>query len=494
MKVTSMSTAPYSVFNCNNKLLSFSDTDFVAAQKAFSEEELFEHYLIKDAGSDSELAAIDINGKLHTFFGPANGAVVCVKTPSSSNETLDKLIALWESAGYSAPATVDVTDIASQDTAVEISKSFLTQLGSELHQVSEDAVKLDKQVALLREDLEDYRRSINELQLESRLRGHFPSLTFEREPGNASISIDTSQFRQLLPYAGNLLSMIAVHVPDFATSHNGALIAKLIAREDNAELANWKVDANDIQGPWVHFSLQKRISTRYRFIDLVLQWEGNYVTTPRLSLADAFGDEDGYLKIFDESQINKMLAMRVWTGSQFDKKKANGCIVFPSEVSKLYSDVLLRKIPESLITQVQGVGNPKVGFKWVNTQQNDIFLHPTLPGPSIAQLPVSLPSPVTGMQTRLSLEHEKSKPVSFRIAAITASSRNVKKYLKKCDATLDDVLFDSGWNSIVGRSEKPLQLNFNKPSSDFVVILQTRSDEKDASYGHAWFRDIKVIM
>ena len=489
-----MSTATYSVFNCNNKLLSFSDTDFAAAQKAFSEEDLFEHYLIKDSGADSDLAAIDINGKLHTFFGPANGAVVCVKTPSSSTETLDKLVTLWENAGYTAPATVNVTDITSKDTAVEISKSFLTQLGSELHQVSEDAVKLDKQVALLREDLEDYRRSIHELKLESRLQGHFPSLTFDREPGNSSITIDASQIKQLLPYAGNLLSAIAVHIPDFATRHDGALVARLIAREDNTELANWKVDANDIQGPWIHFSLQKRISTRYRFIDLVLEWQGNYVTTPRLSLADAFGDEDGFLKIVDVSQTNQMLAMRVWTGAQFDKEKANGCIVFPSEVSRLNNDVLLRKIPESLITQVQGIGNPKVDFKWVNTHQNDIFVHPTLPGPSIAQLPIKLSSPVTGMQTRLSLEHEQSKPVSFRIAAIAASSGKIKQYIKKSDATLDGVLFDSGWNSIIGRSEKPLQLNFNSSSSDFIVVLQTRSDENDASYGHAWFRDIKVIM
>lgn len=489
-----MSNPSYSIFNCNNKLLSFSDNDFVAAQKAFSEDDLFEHYLIKDAGANGDIAAIDINGKLHTLFGPANGAVVCVKTKTSSKQNLDKLVALWENAGYASPATVEVSDFDSQDTAVEISRTFLTQLGAELHQVSEDAVKLDKQVALLREDLEDYRRSILELKLESRLRGNFPSLTFERDPGNSSIAIDSNQCKQLLPYAGNLMSAIAVHVPDFTANHSGTLVARLIAREDESELAEWKVDAWDMHGPWVHFSLLKRISTRYRFIDLVLEWEGSNETSPRLSLANAFGDEDGFLKLSGESQSNQMLAMRVWTGAQFDRHKANECIVFPAEVAKLNDDVLLRKIPENLITQVQGISNPKVDFKWVNTHQNDIFVHPTLPGPSIAQLPVHLPSPATGMHTRLSLEHENSKPVSFRIAAIDASTGNIKKYLKNCDAKPVGVLFDSGWNSIVGRSDKPLQVKFESPSSDFIVILQTRSDKDDTAYGHAWFRDLKVIM
>ena len=489
-----MSNAPYSMFNCNNKLLCFSDGDFVAAQNAFSDKALFEHYLIKNEGANGDITAVDINGKVHTLFGPANGAIVCVKTPSSSTQNLDKLIAVWENAGFAPPATVNVDKLDSDATALEISKTFLTQLGSELHQVSEDAVKLDKQVALLREDLEDYRRSIHELKLESRLQGNFPSLTFDRDPSNSSVSIDSNKLKQLLPYSGNMISAIAVHVPNHAANHNGCLVAKLIAREDDSELTEWKIDATEIRGPWLHFSLQKRISTRYRFVDLVLEWEGFYETSPRLSLADAFGDEDGFLKIAGEQHANQMLALRVWTGSQFDKESANECINFPSEASKHVDQVLLKNIPENLVNKVQGVSEPKVEFKWVNTHKNDIFLHPTAPGPSVAKLPIRMSSPVSGLHARLSLEHEKSKPVSFRIAAIESASGDIQKYLKSGDSRLDGVLHDSGWNSIIGRSEKPLQIDFDRTSNDFVIVLQSRSDENDTSYGHAWFRNLQVIM
>ena len=103
-------------------------------------------------------------------------------------------------------------------------------------------------------------------------------------------------------------------------------------------------------------------------------------------------------------------------------------------------------------------------------------------------------SPVSGLHARLSLEHEKSKPVSFRIAAIESASGDIQKYLKSGESRLDGVLHDSGWNSVIGRSEKPLQIDFDRTSNDFVIVLQTRSDDNDTSYGHAWFRNLQVIM
>ena len=481
-----------SLFDSKTKILFFSENDYELISNILPVEELISVYFVR-YGEDNQLQAKDKNSKIHTFNAPANGAVVLVSNGGANDELLESVISLWERASIEKPNIINIENADELALCKKIYSSLINDLHAELLNTTKQAVDLDKQIAALREELENLRLEREGTKFARGLAGERPTLSFERLPNNIYWDLGNNPYgTQLLPYSGSILSAVAINVQDINTLKSGKLLASLKAREDNRFLEQWEIDDTFvIQNNWLLLKISDRISYKYRYIDLVIEWHGNTKAAPQLGLANAYGDDEAYANIDNYNNQNVMLALKVWSGILFDNNKISQYMNYGSES---FGSHLTVKVPQKTINSIQKAVKRNFDHRWLTTDNNNLLLHPTLEGPSIACMNESWSAPVRGISALLSISNHRSPDIAFSI--ITSKKELSEKVLDELaneKKTLDQVNV-LPWKKVLPGSEAPVEIMFTSPASDFKCYFLTKVDGKTVDNAHSWFKDIKYIL
>jgi len=481
-----------SLFDSKTKILFFSDNDYEKISNLLYSEELISHYFV-EYGQDGLLQAKDINKKIHTFNAPANGAVLLIKSGTTNAEMLKSVLSLWDRAGLDEPNIFNIENIDELELCKNIYALLINDLHRELLVTAEQSVNLDRQIAALREELENLRLESEGTNFSRRLAGEQPTLSYERLPNN--FYWDMGMYpcgKQLLPYSGNILSAIAIYIEDINTLKNGLLTASIIAREDDKILDKWELDESlIIHEQWLLLKIKERIPYRYRYIDLTIEWHGSGMNAPQLGLANAYGDKEAYVDITDFDNQDTMLALKVWSGTLFDNNSISKYMHYDT---KSFVNNYTVKIPQKTINNIQKVVDREFDHRWLTTENNNILLHPTLEGPSIVYLYERWSGPVKGISTLLTISNYLSPAIAFSIII----SR--KELSEKVLGELADGNKKSGevdvlpWKKILPGTDVPIDMMFTTPSKEFLCYFLTRVDGKSVDNAHSWFKDLKYIL
>lgn len=486
-----MSEPTLSPYDVKNKVFCFSEEGAEAVRRESARDGLFDLYRVRSHPEGAGLSATDPTGQEHVLYGPANGAAVLLREPGDTDGTFERTVDLWRSAGLDVPAALSTAELDDADTPRRVTESLVRQLQKELSAVSSNAVRLDRQIAVLREDLEDYRRNVEELQLTRRLAGEFPVLSFERKPTRSSLRTGGETASQLLPYTGNVMSAIAINLSDVRPG-DGLLVLWLTAREDDSTLAEWELDASSLKNGWNAVSIARRIPTKYRFVDLHVRWKGFDGQAPRVHLSDAYGDADGFARTSTAPVQNRMLAMRVWTGNRFDDAVASEYVHDPIDRDRLTAPAHYQNVPEGVLKSVEGLTDKGADRQWLRVSKNGVLVHPTSDGPSIAALNVALSDALTGLALSACVDNEKSRPVSFRVVVLDQESDVFRKYVQDPDLQGHETLYEGDWEEVLPCTELPLVCEFSTSVERAKVLLMTKVADGNDAFAHAWFRNIRV--
>ena len=486
-----MNKSESSLYDSKSKVFCFSEEGLDTVRREIADDGFFDLYRICASGKEDGLQAVDATGREHALHGPANGATVLLRDPGDADEPFDKVMDLWRRSGLDAPAALDTG--ASDRTMISrrVAESLVQQLEKELTQVSSNAIGLDKQIAVLREDLEDYRRNVEELQLVRRLAGEYPVLSFERKPSRSTARVGGDALTQLLPYGGNVMSAVGISLSNLRASE-GALELRLVAREDDSTLASWTLEASALKDGWNCVSIGRRIPTRYRFVDVHVRWKGFEEHAPSVRLSDAYGDSEGFASAAGVPLQNQMLALKVWTGNRFDEEVAANHAHFSSDRDRLTASTHYQSVPEEMLKAVEGLTDPGKDRSWLRAAGNGVMVHPTSEGPSVAALDVSLTAPLTALTLSASVENPKSRPVSFRVVVVDAASDDHLTYARDPDLQGGDALHEGAWEEVLPCTELPLTCELAASVERAKILLMTKVVDGDESFAHAWFRNFQV--
>lgn len=451
-------------------------------------------------GADGGLCATDPSGAGHTLNAPASGAVVIVAQGDHDSPLMHDVAALWTRAEFEPPPIVGLGDGDDGGFAANVCATLMSQLHQELRQTASDAVRLDRQIFALREELEGCRTIISETNIANRLAGDLPVMAFERLPNNTFWDMgEQPEGAQLLPYSGHLIRAVAFAVDTPSALGAGRLNASLVAREDDAVLARWEIE-NANADPWVILAVKDQIHARYRYVDLVLEWEGADGDAPRIGLSQVTGDREAFLRTSDAENEREMLALRVWTGAPLLGEDYARYVVLPSEAERLADPRPAVKVPAHRLAKVRAAVQRRFEWEWLRAENSDLFLHPTLEGPSIAAVDLRWTSAVRGLSTLLSNPNAKAPQIAFGLVAArdVVSAETLEHIVNGEDAEgaedADAVIARQAWTVVPPGTVRPLELAFPEPEDGFKGYFLTKVAGDDVSFAHAWFRNIKYIV
>ena len=132
--------------------------------------------------------------------------------------------------------------------------------------------------------------------------------------------------------------------------------------------------------------------------------------------------------------------------------------------------------------------------RWLSTNDNNILVHPTLEGPSIACIDETWSCPVRGISALLSITNHRSPEISFSIIISDKSlSEKVLLDLANEKKTLDMVSV-LPWKKVMPGTDIPATILFSKPVNTFRYYLLTKVDGKTVDNAHSWFKNVTYII
>ncbi len=442
---------------------------------------------------DGSIVALDQFGTSHSFNAPAGGAVVFV-ADDAGRRLADDAVALWTRAKLPAPRIVDADAHDAAELQNAIFGALMGDLHAELRQTAEDAVRLDRQVAALREQLEHYRLSLSELKTWAHLAGRLPLLAFERLPENSVWSLgEEPSGAQLLPFAGNLIRAVSIQLNNADFLSNGRLTARLRAREDDSVLESWTIErATDDE--WVVLAVKKDIPYRYRYVDLELDWDGDSDEAPAVRLANVIGDEEALLRSGGGTAAHQMLAMRVWTGSGFDAGDYKRFVTYPGETEKFAEGRLSVNVQPDLLARAEAVATRSVASDWLRSESNHLHVQPAASGPSIAAVDLGWTSSVRGVSALLASPDAKAPRIAFSVVASEEELSEAALMEIAGGHRTERALAMLKWTVVEPGTSRPMILEFPKPRSKVRAHFITKVSDDAGGDAQAWFRNLKYIV
>lgn len=479
-----------SLFNSDTKIFLFSEKALKAFKARSDKCDISTVFLVRRA-HDGGLEAVDSDDGRHAFNAPASGATVFVADGKNGRDLMEEASELWTKALLPQPPVVD----AGQDGAMTLVCSHLMEaLQDELKQTAGDAVRLDRQIAALREELENYRMRLVETGARERLAGALPVMSYERLPDNMIWDLgQRPRGAQLLPYAGYLIRAVSFQIENPETLSNGVLIARLVAKEDDSILQQWRIESTE-DYPWVILSMKDAIPYRYRYVDLVIEWEGMPEDAPHIRLALAIGDKEAYLRTGDDQIRREMLAMRVWTGSAFDDEDYARFVIYPEVLEDIAGEHLAVNVPPHRLSKAHKLVKRTFQWEWLRAEANNLLVHPTREGPSIAMAEMRWTSPVRGISTLLTNPNKKAAEIAFSmIASHDKLTEGALEKIAEGDRS-KDIIASFDWVILDPGTARLMELEFPEPQEDFKLYFMTSVPGGDESYAHAWFRNLKYLV
>ena len=448
------------------------------------------------------LEAVDETGEAHSFNAPAAGAVAFVGGGKGGGPLVKEALALWEQAGLPPPPVAAAGAARPADAAgvANILSLLMGQLNEELEHTAADAVMLDRQIAALREELEDCRMRFSATVARDAMLNTLPMLSFQRLPSGVFWDMGGApEGTQLLPYAGNMVRAVSFWMDNPEALDNGTLTAAIVAREDGAVLQEWEVGESGEVGEageasWVTLAVTQDIPYRYRYVDFVLQWRGDAATAPRIALSHAIGDEEGFVRFGGEPSAYEMLALRVWSGEAFDPQRHGRFVIFAQERERLGDAPLSVRLPAASLEKAEKVVERNFEWEWLKVEANHLFLHPTTEGPSIARVDVTWTTPARGITAVFTNFHARAPLIAFALIAADGELRERQLVQAAKGKQVEGVLAAQEWSTLQPQVAQPVRLAFAQPRDAFHLYFLTRVPGRNVSHAHAWFRDLRLLV
>lgn len=423
-----------------------------------------------------------------TLGAPPTGPVVIGAGEAAAATGLS---ALWSRSGLSEPETVTLSGEVADDRARIAAAMARTALDAHRGACGE-AVALDRQLAALREQLEDTRNKWQECSTALKaVTRDLPVLGFSTQSFKGTLAAGPEMvISQLLPFASLHCKAASIHIARPASAE-GQLECHLMAQEDDVTLATWEgVDAT-AEG-WRIFDMPAEIPWRYRGLRLVFTWTGPAEGAPELSLAPAAGMDRYFVHANAAPQPGVRLAMRAWTGhptapeSGFEARQGTARKRELSQQSvKLGRNAF--EAHRKLVARSLGE------WPWVTSDDTGILVHPTLKGPSIVALDVDLPYAVTGFVLTLESPNVAAPEIEFLVAVFRDDVELDLDSGLQNPLPLDLAVAESGWQPVLPGSAMPVEVKLAAGRiGPLQLVLATRVKGSSIAYAHAWFRDVRA--
>ena len=456
---------------------------------------------VKDG--DGSLKAQHVDAGDETFNAPAAGACVLFDIGQSSADLGDRVEALWRDAGLDVPARVEATGSTDLDTG-NVMGALGAALAHENKQLGMDAVALDRQLVVLREDLEDARNQNRRLSRAIKdVVGDQSQLIYERQPESSTISLRAgTRIEQKMPVIGGLLRSLAFYAT-FAGRNGdapGNLNARLEAREDGKIIESWKVPLSRLNG-WVYCDINAYVPSRYRNVALVLTFEGDDAAAPMVTLARSLGDPQLFVSIDGKAQDGQCLAQKVFIGEPL-ALSARTLEAGPEDVfgKRSYRQTIPISARDTLRPCVERSLGP---WPWLEDQGDaGILVHPTTDGASIAAMDVSWNTAIRGVHTIVNSPNKQAPLIDF---SLVLSREPLSPDILDAYATapVDEPFDFSGkgiadvshcpWTRLEPGTARGLTLTVHGAEPNGTLYLLTRVPGYSKDYAHAFFRGIFLI-
>jgi hypothetical protein len=417
--------------------------------------------------------------------------VVACAGPAATCPVTEEFVALWTQSGLTAPEVLAEAD-GTAATRARVAHAMLSAALAEHRDISAEAVSLDRQIAVLREQVEDARNKWQDAlgALQAATRG-LPVLAYHSQTvADWQTLAGGAVFRQRLPFPSAHCRAFGFRI-DPARALGGDLQCRLEAVEEGTALARWDGVAPDADG-WVALTVPKDIPWRYRNLAFSLRWSGPEAAAPKLALANAAGLERFLLHRDGEPLRARRAAMRVWAGLEQTLAPAEAATpdaLAPSEDNE-YGFFLTG---DRLRAHTELVKRELRGHATVRVEGSRILVHPTpAPGPTAVSIPVEGPYPAAGIQLMAESPKQEAPRIDVMVACYPADLGLTLDPDSPDPLPRDGALATSGWMPVQGGSSVPIMLELGG-SRAFQMVLATRVPGGNSAFANLWFADVKVV-
>jgi hypothetical protein len=444
-------------------------------------------------GAEGGIALRGEDGTLDLLAPPAG---ICVIACTAQDRALaEQARAIWSGAKLPEPPVVELPEEASGEEMAglraRLALTFAEAAIGAHEAACREAVSLDRQIAALREQLEDSRNKWQDCAATLQaVTGGLPVMGFATRNFSGRVKLEPgTTLSQVLPFAAAYAKAVAVHVA-VPTEAPGQLRARVMANEDDVVLSQVE-DLGAMSAGWVTLDLPANIPWRYRNLRLVLDWTGAAEDAPELSVARAAGMDRYFLHQDAEPLIGTRLGMRAWAGSPDTP---------PTELARA-TEIARAETRRSLALKVGGevlraheklVERDLGEWPWVAVKEDGILVHPTLAGPSVVGVEMNGPYPIQGVQALCVSPNAGAPAIEFLLAVFPADAPLELDSAAPDPLPLERALGYSEWLEVLPGSSAPISARFPATGGPVKTVLATQVRGDSVGHAHGWFRDIRI--
>lgn len=247
---------------------------------------------------------------------PPSGCCALVAIEGACRDGLTELLAWWTArSADGAPSWIDLAAADEAGRAIRLAAAVMRARQTDHAAAIRRATELRGELAALRQEHEQLRRSMDKLLAEQERLGRTqPALSVVLPPIDTHrVTLqDAVPIVQPLAVSAEGLAGVDLHLARGAADGPGMLLVSLYSREEDATLAAWRIDAADLHPGWLSCRLDRCLSRPLHYLDLIVEWRGGRAG-PTLSCADV-GLMRELLARRGDAAITHALCHALWSG------------------------------------------------------------------------------------------------------------------------------------------------------------------------------------
>jgi|GEM_PF-6922145 len=355
---------------------------------------------------------------------------------------------------------------------------------------------LNKALSQLRQEHEQTRKVLQNMQdILWNIRGNPPRMTSVTKLGRGRINLNklkkynTNSISQKLLVPTKGLAGLDIYVAETCDAP-GILRCELLITATQERVALWQMQYNDMQTGWIHFPLSTIFSQSHSSAELKITFTSPYDESPTIGLTDEIIITSAYMKINNEPQTGKILAMRTWGGFPGIKNESVSSNL-PSNEDKAFFEY---KLPYSILSNADVCIKYETDFSYLIAHPTgEILLHPLFDKEVSAYVEKALPRGFKEIEAEVIVKGECASKTEFAVAAVPQGTDPTKitPNSKEC-------IGSSGWSPI-SQNFTPELIGFtlkepyNKGELDLYIFTRVPKGQS-VDYCQATFNSIKITL